>query len=1297
MSLNGNDLTFTGERFVPGIDDYKLEMEHIQRYRMAKLLTENKTVLDAACGEGYGSALLAENAKQVIGVDISEESISHARYRYSDKENLQFEVKDISHLNGVETGSMDVVVSFETIEHISKDTQKKFLKEIKRVLKKDGLLIMSTPNKKIYSDMFDYHNEYHVHEFDQNTYISFLKTQFRTVKLVSQSFEVNCLISDDKNKETAIMVQGNRNPLKTCKFFIALATNGSLPKVNLQSVFLGNYGEYNERILRLLQLQKEEDKRNEHIKKLDSELEEKGAYIFQLQKELEEKEMLWNQRVAEAHDSLQILSEQFTEKIQTLQAEKDEKEQLLLQEEKKISEITADCQQLKEYTDGQERELTAQKEIIRQRESEIESISQKMEIQMQQYESKLEEIRSQKEEAEENAEEIKNWYQSELEHADEQTEAIKKEKENCEAEICKLQEEVWQALVENDHLYRNIEEKEKEKADVIQKFEQILEEKEKEINDRLEQSENRQRELEEKDAELKKKCAETEELNQKIEVLTASYEDKQKELNQQIRNRDGHIEQLLEKEREFNRIRETRSYKIGLKIHAISEVVLPGGSTRRFVFGTVCKIIFHPIKMIRFLNPHRIRKFFWLYRMGGMDAVQYRFRVLEANELVEHKEEENVSLPEVTELTASTEEYEKIEFENYMFPEVSIVIPVYNQFAYTYECLKSIRKNTEGVSYEVIIADDNSDDLTADIKKIVKNIRVIKNHGTKGFLPNCNNAAEHAKGKYILFLNNDTQVQENWLKPMADLLAGDEKIGMTGGKLIYPNGMLQEAGGILWKDGSAWNYGNQKSPEDPEYNYVREVDYISGAAIMIRKSLWDQIGGFDRRFTPAYYEDTDLAFQVRERGYKVVYQPKSVVVHFEGISNGTDVTAGLKAYQVENQKKFFEKWKDVLEKDHFENGQNIFLAKDRSRYKKQILVVDHYVPHFDNDAGGRCTFMWIKMFVKLGLKVTFIGDNFYKHEPYTTILNQLGIEVLYGNFYYNNYKGWLKENLHYFDYIYLQRPHISIKYIDLVKEYGRGKVFYFAHDLHFLRLNREYALTGNEQAKRQAEDIKKTEMYLFEKADVVHVVGSYEQQLLQQELPEKTIRNIPLYIYEDMPKDICKNFVERKDLIFVGGFGHPPNVDAVLWFAKKIFPVIKKEIQDITWHIVGGKVPDEIQKLNGDDIIIHGFVSDEQLETLYRECRLAVVPLRVGAGVKGKVVEAAYYQIPLVTTSIGGEGISHEFDAFVMEDDADKMADLILNLYQDYDRLKKMSDDGIKLIQKYYTLDSAERTFVQDM
>ena len=253
---------------------------------------------------------------------------------------------------------------------------------------------------------------------------------------------------------------------------------------------------------------------------------------------------------------------------------------------------------------------------------------------------------------------------------------------------------------------------------------------------------------------------------------------------------------------------------------------------------------------------------------------------------------------------------------------------------------------------------------------------------------------------------------------------------------------------------------------------MKEVDYISGASVMIRKDLWDKIGGFDERFAPAYYEDTDLAFSVRAHGYKVMYQPLSVVVHFEGISNGKDITSGQKAYQAVNREKFYEKWKDTLEKENFPNGENVFLAKDRGQLKKQILVVDHYVPHYDKDAGGKCTYMYLLMFVKMGFKVTFIGDNFYRHEPYTTDLNKHGIEVLYGPFYAENRVNWLKENLHYFDYVYLQRPHISIKYIDLVKKYGHAKVIYFAHDLRHVREYREYLLTGDKKKLKSSKRMK---------------------------------------------------------------------------------------------------------------------------------------------------------------------------------------------------------------------------------
>lgn len=762
--------------------------------------------------------------------------------------------------------------------------------------------------------------------------------------------------------------------------------------------------------------------------------------------------------------------------------------------------------------------------------------------------------------------------------------------------------------------------------------------------------------------------------------------DNERELKQTLVNKEGHIQQLIETERNLKQENLNKEGHIAQLIE--SERRLQGEVNS---LNEQLQVILNSHSWKLMAVPRKV--FGKLLPKGGKGReclkravhVVHKPKPVALIEQVPSEEERIWETEGILELPCSKH------------PQVSIVIPVYNQFHYTYACLKSIWDNSGDVPYEVIIADDCSTDATAQIGKYVTGVKVVRNKENLRFLRNCNHAAEKAKGKYILFLNNDTQVRENWLEPLVRLIESDEKIGMVGSKLVYPDGRLQEAGGILWKDGSAWNYGHGKNPEDPEFNYVKEADYISGAAIMIRSDLWKQLGGFDDRFAPAYYEDTDLAFMVREAGYLVKYQPQSVVVHFEGVSNGTDTSSGLKAYQVENQKKFFQKWQKILEAEHDPNGENVFKAKDRSQRKTHILVVDHYVPMFDKDAGGRCTYMYLKLFVSMGFKVTFIGDNFFPHQPYTSILNQMGIEVLYGDYYCLNWQNWLKENANQFDYIYLQRPHISIKYIDLVKAHSSAKIIYFAHDLHHVREQREYEITHDPKLLESAKEWKETEYKLFREADVGHVVGSYEQGVMQKAFPDKPVRNIPLYIYEQLPVGIEKDFSKRKDLLYVGGFGHHPNVDAVLWFGKEVLPKILEKYPDIIWHVVGSKPTDEIQAMAGKNVIVHGFVSDEELEQFYRNCRIAVVPLRYGAGVKGKVVEACYYQIPLVTTPIGAEGLSMEEKSMLVEEDAAKMAEMICGLYEDQQKLKELSDNCEAFIRNHFMLEEAERIIRLDI
>ena len=263
-------------------------------------------------------------------------------------------------------------------------------------------------------------------------------------------------------------------------------------------------------------------------------------------------------------------------------------------------------------------------------------------------------------------------------------------------------------------------------------------------------------------------------------------------------------------------------------------------------------------------------------------------------------------------------EYKEIVFDKYRQPIVSIIIPVCNKWKFTYSCLQSIKKNTKGLSYEIIIIDDNSSDRTKDMRKIIKNVKFIRNTKNKGFLKNCNGASKYSSGKYLLFLNNDTIVLKDSILSLLNTIKNKKSVGAVGGKIILPNNTLQEAGCIIWKDASTSGYGVGKNPRLPEYNFVREVDYCSGAFFMTKKELFFKLGKFDVRYSPAYYEEVDYCMRLRKKNYRILYQPLAEIIHFQSTSYEYDVSKKLVQ---KNKLKFFNKWhKKLSEHNSFDEN-----------------------------------------------------------------------------------------------------------------------------------------------------------------------------------------------------------------------------------------------------------------------------------------------------------------------------------------------------------------------------------------
>jgi GT2 family glycosyltransferase/glycosyltransferase involved in cell wall biosynthesis/SAM-dependent methyltransferase len=627
-------------------------------------------------------------------------------------------------------------------------------------------------------------------------------------------------------------------------------------------------------------------------------------------------------------------------------------------------------------------------------------------------------------------------------------------------------------------------------------------------------------------------------------------------------------------------------------------------------------------------------------------------------------------------------------------PEVSVIIPAYRGAEELKACLRSLSANraTEP-SFEVIVLDDCPDvPVLWDIPSSGGLVK-ISNEKNLGFLLTCNRGAAAARGRVLCFLNSDTIVSPGWLRSLLEVLKEEPRAAMVGGMLLNTDGTIQDAGWTILDNGWGYSIGRGADPNNGSFTYRRSVDCVTGACFVMPREIWNELGGFDTIYAPAFYEEFDLAFRARAKCYQIIYEPRSRVLHLGSASYGAQRRDQLSSI---NQAKFCERFAEVLRK-HPADTLDDFTLRHGSGEGPVLLVIDLGVPQPDQHAGDVTMSKYLAMFAAAGWRLIFYPANGRAEGPSAEALERLGIELIRAPV---TIEAWLAKYGKHVRDIWLARPEVAEKVLPFLRALTNARIIYYTHDLHYLRMERQAELLSSAKLKVEAEKVKAeaakfkaTESDIFHKVDHVTTPSVVEAEIVRKLSPETPVTALPPYHYDtaEILTYDAEHFSGLSDIIFVGGFPHVPNVDAALFIVNEVMPLVWEKYPEVRLLLIGYAPPIEVQALAGPRVLVTGQVP--KLESFFCAARVFLGALRYGAGVKGKIVEALRMGLPVVTTSVGAEGIGMEpgYHAVIAED-ASTLADGVLELLKDAERCAALSKAGAELVKSRFSRIAARHT-----